>query len=303
MFNDYYRQTVLSCRGSYNALTCVIFSFGTLVTKSSSPTLTHTIPRNTGSSSIVGVTSLNSQLFVLRCSAQEHVEVYDSTTFASLNNISVPGLVNAYGLASCAVNNCLYTSNYGSCSICKIEFSSSNTVVSWNVGTNPTGLSINSSNNLLVTVFKGHKLQEWTTTGALVREINLQQSGITNPWHSVQLAVGELLVTHANRVCHVDDNGALVRSHGKTAGSAIDQLNYPVGLVQARNGCILVADRGNNRIVILNSSLTDARPLSLPVDGGLCQPWALHLDESRGRLYVGEYEGGRLLIFDNVFIV
>ena len=56
----------------------------------------------------------------------------------------------------------------------------------------------------------------------------------------------------------------------------------------------------NNRLVVLDQSLSRGVPLSLPVDVILNGPWALHLDESRDRLYVGEYEGGRLLVLENV---
>ena len=56
------------------------------------------------------------------------------------------------------------------------------------------------------------------------------------------------------------------------------------------------ADKGNNRISILNPTLTCA----LPIDGGLIRPQSIHLDESRGRLYVGECGGKRMLVFDNV---
>jgi len=44
-----------------------------------------------------------------------------------------------------------------------------------------------------------------------------------------------------------------------------------------------------------------AEELALPVDGGIQSPWALCLDESRDRLYVGEFGGKfRVLVFDNV---
>lgn len=63
---------------------------------------------------------------------------------------------------------------------------------------------------------------------------------------------------------------------------------------------MLVADYCNNSIAALNRSMTDARHLSLPVDG-LQRPASLYLDESRDRLYVGEGGGHyRVLVFDDV---
>jgi DNA-binding beta-propeller fold protein YncE len=192
---------------------------------------------------VVGVTSLAGQLFVARESANQQIEVYDATTFSFQKHISVPGLNTALGLASCAVNNCLYASNFSCGRVCKVDLSLSNKIVEWPVGKNPTGLFVNDSNNLLVTVRGDLILQEWTTQGSLIREVSLQQSGITSPWYSMQQRSGQFLIGDSSRLCCVDANGSLLSSHGKTAGSAIDQLNCPVGLVQGQNGSILIADR------------------------------------------------------------
>jgi len=70
-----------------------------------------------------------------------------------------------------------------------------------------------------------------------------------------------------------------------------------------KNDDILVADEDNNRILSINSSLGSIQELALSVDGGIKQPRGLCLDESRGRLYVGEWGGKwRLLVFDGVHL-
>ena len=79
------------------------------------------------------------------------------------------------------------------------------------------------------------------------------------------------------------------------------QMRYPTSLAVTKNDDILVADARNNRILSMNSSLSSAQQLTLSVDGGIQKPWGLCLDESRGRLYVGEYDGSRrVLVFDGV---
>jgi len=270
------------------------------VRKPSAPTLAHII---SSGKYVAGVTSLGNQLFVVRQCSQERIEVYDATTFTSQPHISVPTLGNdTYGLASCAVNNCLYVSNWYASRLHKVQLLSNCRVTSWSVGQTPAGLSVNNINNVLVTCNRDNKLQEFTTQGARVREISLQYTGITKPWYAIQLSSGQLMVSHQNRVCVVDDNGRVTLSHGNTtAGSAAGQLSFPVSLVQVKNGCVLVADRCNNRIIILNSSLSCERELTLPTDVKLRDPWAVCLDESRGRLYISEYEGERVLVFDNVY--
>ena len=78
-------------------------------------------------------------------------------------------------------------------------------------------------------------------------------------------------------------------------------MNYPLGIAVDNDGYIFVADFYNNRILVVNPSLTDSRQLPLPVNTSLRYPVAVSLDQSRGRLYVGEHSGQfRVLIFDNV---
>jgi len=69
-----------------------------------------------------------------------------------------------------------------------------------------------------------------------------------------------------------------------------------------KNGSVLVADEDNNRLVMLDASLRNARELTLPIDFGLHVPRCLYFDESRSRLYVGEDHDRRVLILDNINI-
>jgi len=67
-----------------------------------------------------------------------------------------------------------------------------------------------------------------------------------------------------------------------------------------KNENILVADMLNNRLLVFDRSLTSAREMSVAVDGGLNGPVSLWYDKSRGRLYVGEYDGRRVIIIDHL---
>ena len=78
-------------------------------------------------------------------------------------------------------------------------------------------------------------------------------------------------------------------------------MSGPASLAVTKNDNILVADCGNNRILSLDSSLSCAHELALPVDNAIQQPHGLFLDELRKRLCVGEFTGeNRVLVFDNV---
>jgi len=150
-----------------------------------------------------------------------------------------------------------------------------------------------------------HALHEYTTDGQLVRETQLP-TDVTEPQHAVRLGRG-FIVSQAgalHRVCVLGEDGQLERSYGRrrrTAEADVLELTEPRDVAIDSRGRILVADKDNNRVVVLDQSLTEGRELLLPtVDGGLHGPWSLCLDEERDRCYVGEWDGGRVLVFDHI---
>jgi DNA-binding beta-propeller fold protein YncE len=261
--------------------------------------LKHIIPR--GSYQVIGVTSLGNELFVVRQTAQQQIEVYDTTNFTLQRKISVHQLVYAYGLTSCGINKCLYVSNYGNQWLHRVDLSNS-AATYWAVGATPAGLFVNSVNNVLVTCNGENSVREYTTQGTMVRQIRFQ-SGISSPWHVVQLSNDQFAVTHSNRICIVNNQGIVVHSYGNAsvAGSAPGQMNTPKGLMRVSNDCLLVADSNNNRMVLLTPTLDRTLYLTLPIDGGLQCPWGFFFDVTRGRLFIGEYSGYRVPVFDNVY--
>jgi len=221
------------------------------------------------------VTSLGDDAFVARENSQQQIEVYDAKTFTLQRHITVPGLGNySYGLAACYHNNCLYASDVIHASVHRVELSGSNAVMKWSVGRGPTGLSVNSEHNLLVVSLQ---LQIFTTHGTLLQNIQLQ-GDIEYPRHAVQLPTGQFLVSHSgslHRVCLVGVDGAVVRSYGGQEGSQLTQVNNPAGLAVDRDGRVLVADRLNNRLLVIDQSLSSAHVMSVCVDGGLKRPFSL----------------------------
>lgn len=204
--------------------------------------------------------------------------------------------------------------------------SSTDQFARWQIDGGPIGLSVSASHNVLVTCcFSPYRLKEYTTAGNLVREIRFQlPAEIARPWHAIQLPTGHFLVSHGvgdgtlHRVCVVDAAGALVegRCYGGKAGSGDGRLNGPAHMAVGNGvspsdarvkggdgggGFVLVADKDNGRVVVLDAELQRSRDLELPLDDGCVQgPRALFLDESRDRLYIGEWKGGRVLVIGNV---
>jgi len=53
-----------------------------------------------------------------------------------------------------------------------------------------------------------------------------------------------------------------------------------------------------NRIIVAEEDLMDPHKLEVNVNQGLAWPYGLHLDQQRGRLYVTEWNQGRILRLD-----
>jgi len=272
--------------------------------KSRNPTLAHVIP-SPGRGGVTAVASLGDEVFVLRYDSQQRVAVYDAVTFALQRNIAVPGLCasNSFGLAACPSNQCIYASECENNSVHRVELSGSNAVKKWKVAGEPTGLSVNKAHNLVVACWRSNILQEYTTHGCLVREIPVRvQAAGSSPWHAVQLSNGDYAVSHCTSpgvVSVVGVKGQVVSSYRQTLDGR--QMKFPRGLAVTKNDDILVADSDNDRILLIYRSTGCVQELDLPVDGGMQDPCGLCLDESRGRLYVGEYFGQhRVLVFDSV---
>jgi len=173
----------------------------------------------------------------------------------------------------------------------------------WSVASSPRGLSVNSEHNLIVACCDDNKVQEYITHGSLVRELCLQ-AGVTDPYHAIQLSTGDYAVSQwksPGEVSVVGVDGQVIRSYGQSQTSDVGQMKNPTSLAVTKNDDILVVDEDNNRILSINSSVGSIQELALSVDGGIQWPDSLCLDESRGRLYVGEYGGEhRVTIFDGV---
>ena len=278
---------------------CVDSNFNT-------PNVSHVIPKG---NNIGGEASLGDDVFVVRYNSQQKIEVYDANTFTLQRHITVPGLEinSSLGLAACPYNNCLYASDWGNNdSIHRVDLSGNNAVIKWSVARGPVGLSVNGEHNLLV-VSAGRpkpKLLIYTTHGTLLQDIQLQaDTDIEHPDHAVQLSTGQFLVSHVSslhRVCLVEVDGAVVRSYGGEKGSQLTQMNATRGLAVDREGRILVADEWNNRLLVIDQSLSSAHEMSVCVDGGLKGPYSLWYDQSRRRLYIGERSGGRVIVVDNL---
>ena len=243
---------------------------------------------------------LDDQLYITHSGVAEVVSVYDTTSFQLLLQLTVPGL-SAYpwGLATCSFSKHLYVSDYFNNCVYRVHLSETTAikhvtsqVTQWKVASHPRGLSVNSARNVLVAFWELKKVQEYTSTGTLVREISTNRE----VWQAVELKSGILAIgQYQQGISTVSLDGQVINSY--QIQSRFDHRCMTVSTC----GCILIADAGNHSIHVVNPSLTDSRLLPLPVEPVIQDSWGLSLDQSRGRLYVGECSGqNRILVFDNL---
>jgi len=247
--------------------------------------------------SVAGIAVLGNEMFVVRYGGI-NIQVYkhnsDDVTIQRYLNIT-SSTRTFRSLAACEFNQCLYVSEQNNALIHKVSPVTNTTVKQWSVGGQPFGVSVNSAHNVLVACYTTHKVQEFTTDGALVQEINLQPD-VTHPAHVVQLRGDEFGITHhgsAHRYCVVGSDGKIVKSIG-TAG----QMSSPHGFAVSKDSSkVFVADLGTNRISLLNSNSLSIEQLPAAFNVGYSGPSCIHFDARAGVMYVGEWNGGRIFCF------
>ena len=245
---------------------------------------------------VYGITQLDTELFVCTWDSSERVAVYDLNTYNVTRHVTVSGMEVPWSLAACKQNNCLYIGDCGLACIHRVDLSD-DTRSKWSVKAVPCGVSLTRAFNLLVTL-RSQSIEEYTTTGSLIRSITLDAS-IDNPLHAIELSSGQFVVCHwgsaQHRVCVVDTTGRIVHSYGGPPGSSTGQLNGPLSLAVDTRGYVFVADCNNNRVQLLSPTLTPLGDVTTP-GHQLSGPYRLHLDELNGRLYVGESLSSRVFV-------
>ena len=248
---------------------------------------------------VLGVTSVDDELFVLLKRDVNQVAVYSVNDYQLLHHITVLGLTGHWcnDMTSCVRRKCLYMSDNSNSYIHRYDLSSSD-IIRWRVPYIPESLSVTPNCNLLITCDTNKLVELSADSGQCVREITLQ-SDIVNPWHSVQLTTGQFVVCHGvgldilHRVCVVGDDGNVARSYGGQRGSDVGRLSCPCHLaVDKDSQLIFVADECNDRVVLLSPTLEFVRYVSEK----LSRPCRLYLDQATRRLFVGQLSGEFIVI-------
>ena len=138
---------------------------------------------------VMGVTTMDDRIYVLRKKKEDEVEVYNAASyeperFMSVSNATKLGLVD---ISSCAQYGCLYVADAPESCVHRVDLEANDT--RWPVNDEPSSLSVNAERNVLVTCAVARKIKEFSSYGELLREVELPVD-VVNPSHAVQLGGG-----------------------------------------------------------------------------------------------------------------
>ena len=253
-----------------------------------------------------GVTTLNNKIFVVYDKLPFIVVYMSHEPYTRLPNISINGLKDPLDIA--AGSSCLYVSDVGSHAIWRVKAADSK-VDKWLSGLVATSVSVTSEEKLVLLVgvdYQGSpeernvnwcgKIQIYSSGAVKETDIKLSPD-ITSP-HCVVMTTRKTFIVsygvswHAmNRVCEVDMNGLMLKAFGSAPGKDVGQLNTPFHVSLDDEERIIVADRHNHRVLMLNKQLMLQRVLVTwhprPHSDDAEFPIRLHYDSHSGKLLVG----------------
>ena len=245
---------------------------------------------------IRGLAILDKELFVVSEDTSE-VEVYDLLKLSFNRQWTLKELSGPQDIRSCKINKCLYIPDSKgtgrSNQILRVS-PSGKLIKKWSTGDDTGfGMSVTDESNVVLTVNIKNKLNEYSPDGRLIREIKFSSvAGIFYPWHAIKLANGHFLFSHGyvagepHRLCVIDAEGNLKKSFGGAPGSTIQNMCEPVNMVIDENGFVMVVDRKNSRVLLLDSDLQFKREILSKERHGLRSPCGICLDETNRRLFV-----------------
>jgi len=264
----------------------------------------HTLPEG---GIVVGVTVLAGEIYVLRPKERDQVEVYDVITYRFQRFITVANSRIFTDMTSCEHYLCVYIADHGA--ECVHRLDASGCATQWAVHGKPSGLSVNTAHNVLVTYRNVRRIKVFSSHGEVLHNVTFSDD-LINLWHAIQLTSGQFIVCHSDHnnaihhVCMISPDGRHIdRLQGGQRGSDTGQYNEPRHLAVDNDEFVFVADSANRRVTLLSQSLSHVRQVLSrdKIKGG---PERLCLDVHSRRLYVADNDSdgkrrrtGRVVVF------
>ena len=242
---------------------------------------------------IHGMTILNDELFVINRKSSE-IEVFHAEKLTFCGRWKMKHLSDPLDIAACNRKKRLYIMDYTGHNQSKTIYvvsSNGKLVTNIRTGLDHGRLSVTDDSNVILTVFWTGKLNVYSADGQFLSEIILS-ADIVHPRHAIRLTNGDFVVSYGyfnkdvHAVCVVDINGEITKSYGGKRGSAAGEMNIPNYLAIDKEGFIFVADRINNRVLLLSPELKFEREILPKSTYSLQNTPRVFLDEPSSRLMV-----------------
>lgn len=241
---------------------------------------------------VKGLAIIENELFIATKS-NTTIEVFNPSNMSSLRLLVIPGVTSPEDMVASLNPKCLYIFDaHGGGKIHQVNIDGS-TTASWITGSLEVRLTLSPESNVIVTYLNKNKLKEYKSTAdkKLIQQVVLPP----NARSAVKLKTGNFIVSKWEGTCldsqegvvEIDTSGKEINSFKGKEGSVCESMNCPEYLAIDKNGSVIVVDRGNRRVLLLNSKLEFQRELLSPTSG-LQNPKAIVLDGATNRLYVAD---------------
>jgi len=247
---------------------------------------------------VVSVAQVRDVVYIV-CRQSSTILRFSATTHQRLTDIIVKDLKSLFDIAACEQTSQLYVGDSGEC-IWRVSTDGADMKRWWSSPSSdtfiPWSLSVTST-RLLVTSLGTKQLMQLSAGGAELRRVQLPL--YMEPQHAVESPTGTFIVSHKNKqlnqsqVSEVNTGGEVLRHF---SGSRLPSLGLPGHVAVDSHGNILVADRDNRHILLLDAQLKLRRVIIDEDQLNDKQPWRLCYREQSGQLLVG-YAGG-VTVFD-----
>jgi len=229
-------------------------------------------------------------LFVIRAWSTD-IEVYDSTTYSLLGQLTVPRLLDVTDMTGCEHYCCLYLADNNSRAVHTVGTKDIQVTGQWSLTDKPYGISVTGDGHVVISFSETSAVGIFTHAGVLQRRITVDQ--VINLRHAVVLDTGQLVICHGALQQHtgvsiIDAEGNVLKTLPVEADS---HLGWPTHVAVDDRGFIYVADYSNMRVLQLESDLTYISDI-VGYDEGLRNPRNICMDTTKLRLYIAEAGGG-----------
>ena len=226
------------------------------------------------------------------------IEVFHVETLKRQKNISFHGLQDPWDITASDAE--VYISERTRGKI--LAVSEDGKVAEWPVDGSMVTLSLTSQDSLVACC--SDKIIEMNLFGETIKWVWLHQIDRNPrcgmPVHAVKLSTKHLVLCDSrsqhHRLLQLDKEWEGQRAFGKP--SKLDsELKLPHYLVRCPGDNFLVADSGNNRILLMNPWLELVKEL-IPSSYGVKKPYRMCLEQSYSRMFLVEEQSKRLRVFD-----